>query len=100
MERLAQPDRINTIRLRETDQVDVLIDDLRFRGFSEPMIVVVDVRGRMVLKDGHHRLLAATVLGIDRVPVRFRRSERVSTSGGAAAQDMIPLLMHAHVAER
>lgn len=49
-----------------TAYVEHLSKDIKNRGMQEP----ITVRGGNVVKDGHHRALAAMRLHLERVPVR------------------------------
>lgn len=90
--RLAQPNRMSDI-VADADHIDNLTASIGSRGFDEPMVVVVDKHGRMLLKDGHHRLVAATRLGLGRVPIRFREGEKIGSPTAQPVATMLPALL-------
>ncbi len=90
--KLAQPNRLSEIQLTDKDHLQDLLTSVKARGFDEPMVVVLDDHGRIVLKDGHHRLIVAVQLKLLKVPVRFQRSKRINTAACSMA-DMLPQLL-------
>lgn len=54
-------------RLLNRDRTKQLIESIRAEGIREPILLGNDGR----VWDGHHRITAATLLGIHEVPVEF-----------------------------
>lgn len=90
---LGQPNRLTEIALTDAELIDEITQSVLERGFDHPMIVVVDKHGRMLLRDGHHRLIAATRLGIAKVPVRFEQGERIKSPTAVPVATMLPTLL-------
>lgn len=88
---LMQPDRLRMIR---DESLVELTASVKQYGFLEPLTVVVDMLGRAVLKDGHHRMLVCELLEIGRVPVWFNQSERIRVQGGLPMATLIGELVH------
>lgn len=59
----------------------------------DPLTIVLDMHGRVVLEDGHHRLLAARDLGIPSLPIVFKYSEQIRVECGYFAELLVPLLV-------
>lgn len=55
------------IEERTPGKLDLLAQDIRWNGIKEPIILGDDGR----VWDGHHRILAATIVGLGAVPVEF-----------------------------
>lgn len=89
---LAQPNRLNEISLIDKDLLDDIEVSLAERGFDTAMVVVVDDFGRIVLKDGHHRLIAALRLRLQVVPVRFQRGKKINTTASSLSE-LLPRLL-------
>jgi len=49
---------------------DKFLDSIRKKGIRQP-VQVEDWNGRLVMRNGHHRVWAAYKLGLDTIPVRF-----------------------------
>lgn len=97
--RLAQPNRMSDIAV-DVDHIDNLTAEIRQRGFDEPLVVVLDKHGRMLLKDGHHRLVAASRLGLRLVPIRFREGEKIGSPTAQPVAAMLPALLLAVANDR
>lgn len=52
------------------------VEKLAHEGFEEPVTAVVNGQGRIVLKDGYHRMVIAERDLIEMIPVRFRVTGR------------------------
>lgn len=74
---LAQPERLQQVRA-DTEHIAALRHDLSVNGLRRPLEVVIDRAGRVVLRDGHHRLVASAGLpGFTTFPVVFTESDHV-----------------------
>lgn len=93
--KLAQPNRLAEISLNDRDLLDYLTTSIGDRGFDEPMMVVLDDHGRVLLRDGHHRLIAASVLGLSTVPVVFQQSKKINIATAQSVAAMLPRLLSA-----
>ena len=49
--------------------IDELVRDIAVNGIQVPLVVREDESGERWLRNGHHRLVAAMELGLDKVPV-------------------------------
>lgn len=90
---MVQLDRASTISVHDKDYMDELISSIRSRGFDIPIVVAIDRNGRMVVKDGHHRIAAAQRLGLRLVPTRFENAQKLSMNGSVLVQSMLPALL-------
>lgn len=71
---LAQPVRLRTIS-RDTERLGTLRSELLRDGLRTPLEAVADGNGHVVLRDGHHRLLASDGIPAFRaMPVFFSPS--------------------------
>lgn len=70
---LAQPPQYNRVL---NEDLDWLIESIAERGVYEPLELKCDNHGHLSLQEGHHRLRAAYVLGLDRLPVVLRTPSR------------------------
>lgn len=64
---------------------EAFVSDIAKRGVKKPVVVEIAQDGTGMIADGHHRLHAAKIAGIDEVPVMYRRVEKASfrTESGA-----------------
>lgn len=53
------------------DHFDWLCDEIRMHGFTIPIVIVDEGDGEWRTGNGHHRLCAAILLGIEEIPVIF-----------------------------
>lgn len=90
---LAQPDRLTEIQRKDIQILDDLEVAIRHRGFDEPLLVLIDKNGKVVLRDGHHRLVVSRRLGIKKLPVRFKKSENIRYNAGMMARDVLPRIL-------
>ena len=77
----ANPQHLNSIRVEDADYIDELTLDIKKRGIRTPLDIWCDSEGFIFLKEGHHRLIAAKRLGIDRLPVRVILLDRKLAKG-------------------
>lgn len=74
---LASPDRYREVNRTDKAWIAELRADIEVHGFRNWLEIVVDDGGRLVLRDGYHRLVVAQELGVDRLPVTFTPSPRI-----------------------
>lgn len=74
---LIDPADFGNIRRLESEKMNDLCADIESRGVQLPLLVALDEQGKMCLRDGHHRVVAAAVLGIEELPVELEQSNRV-----------------------
>lgn len=78
---IAQPDDLVRAR-RDRDRVASINDQIASAGgLTTPLEVVVDRQGRVVLGDGHHRLVNATNTGRATMPVTFTMVSKIGGFG-------------------
>ena len=93
VEMLAQPARVGQIS-RDTERLDSIRASLLSDGLKEPLEIVVD--GRIVLRNGHHRLTCTTELpGFEMWPVVFAPSDGIRCRAIPIANVMALLLTEA-----
>ncbi len=63
--------------MNESTYINNLMESLRAHGVQQPLVVVLDTCGSVVLMDGYHRLVAAQQAHIDLLPVRVLPSEKI-----------------------
>lgn len=84
--------RTRLIRISDSDRLKVVTREVKSGVTSSPLVVVVDNSGKVALKDGHHRLLAAKTCGYRYLPVIFKPSRRIS-SHGVHIKEVLPGLI-------
>lgn len=90
---MAQGPRLALVS-REVDYLAGLRSSLSTVGLREPLELVIDRAGRIVVREGHHRLLATESLAeFDRLPAYFTQSEGGIAVDSASAYDvLVPML--------
>lgn len=78
--RLARPERLVEVR-RDRERIDPLIKDIAERGIDCPGLILLDTTGKLVLKDGHHRLVALGELRAEKMPVRLKPVDKIRLRG-------------------
>lgn len=73
---IVDPDQL-AVAQADTERVARLAAHIAAHGLRHPLEIVADARGRIVLKDGHHRLVVALRTGTVALPVTIKRSERI-----------------------
>jgi len=72
LEAIADPNiSLKRLAVKDADHIEKLKEDIRIRGFVNPVIIK---KGRGIapfILDGHHRVIAARQLGIKEVPVMY-----------------------------
>lgn len=71
LEASADQNQLKQIHTREQQYIAELMQSLQADGLHEPLQMGIDKRGRLLLKNGHHRLVAATLLDWRRLPVEL-----------------------------
>jgi hypothetical protein len=74
---MADPAQIQKILVTQSDFCDDLGTSLVTHGVQQPLVVVLDSSGHLVLMDGYHRLVAAQRVRLHWLPVRVLPSERI-----------------------
>ena len=59
---------MSEILAKEAKYVHELASDIRENGMRDPLYFRVDGAGRFYLRDGHHRVLAAEIIGLNWLP--------------------------------
>lgn len=59
----------------ELEQLRELEADIRENGLRTPLELVVDVRGKIGVTEGHHRIIVCRWIGMTHLPCRFAESE-------------------------
>lgn len=67
----ADQNQLKQIHTREQQYIAELMQSLQADGLHEPLQMGIDKRGKLLLKNGHHRLVAATLLDWCRLPVEL-----------------------------
>lgn len=84
IEKVAQTERI-IFCYGDSDRVRHIREEIFTGGLREPLELVVDLNGRVVLRDGHHRLLATDGLEhFQKLPVIITHSDRIRVDGAVA----------------
>lgn len=78
--KIANQERIRKILLEE-DRLKEVMDEIREGKTRTPLVVVVDPAGKIALKDGHHRVLAAKKLKFKTMPIKVVQSKRIVSHG-------------------
>ncbi|NIV34921.1 MAG: ParB N-terminal domain-containing protein, partial [Anaerolineae bacterium] len=65
-----------------------LANDIAEHGIQNPLIVAIDADGVPFLLDGHHRLEAAKQIGLEEVPVQFRREGVLEPAPGLSQNNV------------
>lgn len=73
------PAKLAFIEQFEYDQVEALRLVICSEGLKSPLEMVIDIFGKLTLRNGHHRLLALRDLGENEIPVYFLKSNNVRT---------------------
>lgn len=74
----AQGERLSEIS-RNLERLAWIQESMDIDGIKEPLELVIDSYGIIVLRDGHHRLLCAGELGMEELPIILTASERSRT---------------------
>lgn len=94
---LAQDERLREVR-SDHERIETIRSSLLQDGLCKPLELVVDAQGRLVLWDGHHRLLASEGISwLARLPAYFTRSESIRVLSQPVA-DLLEALLRASVA--
>lgn len=89
---IAKRDRLMDLRRNQQPRLERLEHDIDLNGLREPLIVIVDEAGRVALKDGHSRLTVCPGLGYTKLPVRYRKSNRLRSHGRSARDVLVSLI--------
>lgn len=60
--------QVSEILAHEAEYVSELAADIKENGLRDPLIFHVDGAGRFCLRNGHHRMLAAEIIGMNWLP--------------------------------
>lgn len=74
---MADPAQVEKILINQSDFCEDLGTSLVTHGVQQPLVVVLDSSGHLVLMDGYHRLVAAQRVRLHCLPVRVLPSERI-----------------------
>lgn len=66
--RCADARQVSEILAHEVGYLNELAADIKENGIRDPLNFHVDNNGRLCLRNGHHRLLAAEVIGMNWLP--------------------------------
>lgn len=83
---IADPHELAKIRRREAAWLDELRGQILADGIREPLELAIDPDGRICVQNGHHRIIIAVDERIERLPVRWRRSEGVRMHSAPARE--------------
>ena len=90
--RLAQPERLAQIA-RDHERLASVRRSLEEDGLHQPLELVIDTEGHIVLRDGHHRLLCSAGLRpFSTLPTFFTRSPGIGVPSSRAA-DLLEILI-------
>lgn len=79
---IAQTERVSWCMDHDHDQLMLVQKDIAERGIEEPLELVIDASGRLILRDGHHRLMATGWHPhFNLLPCYFTHSDRIRASG-------------------
>lgn len=78
---LVNEEHFNRIMQVDAEYIDWLAADISHRGIEFPLELLYDDQGAVSLKEGHHRLRAAQILRLDRVPVKLYKVRRAHSRG-------------------
>lgn len=76
--RLSQPGRLQEILLKDRGIIEDLKTKVANTGFTHPLILKLDTHSKIVLYDGHHRLIVALERKIEAIPVKLEQCESLS----------------------
>lgn len=92
---IADPRRLQELGAIETEYLLDLEGDIKENGIKEPLLLIVDGLGRIAMKEGHHRTIVATRIGMTGLPVRLRSSEGRVRYGRPLSETLVRLLQTA-----
>jgi hypothetical protein len=92
---IADPRRLQELAAVETQYLLDLEGDIKENGIQEPLLLIVDGLGRIAMKEGHHRTIVATRIGMTGLPVRLRTSEGRVRYGRPLSETMVEFLQTA-----
>lgn len=95
MEAIAEPERTLRILRTEQDYLKTLEMDIRDNGLKDVLSLVYDDRGRIRMKNGHHRTIVTKNLDYERLPVVLIPSPKGIKAWSVSIYDVLPRLMHA-----
>lgn len=90
LETITQKKQYNYCLITDQEKVFEVKRDINENGLRNPLEIVVDSGGSIVLRDGHHRLLATD--GIDHfiyLPCFMTQSENIRASGARQLMDCL-----------
>lgn len=89
---IADPDELGEARRLRRDRIDWVRDSINANGVELPVIVVVDAKGHVTVRDGHHRILAADELGMPGLPCEVQTSPGIPRRSRPIVEVIGPLL--------
>jgi hypothetical protein len=92
---IADPLRLQELAAIETEYLLELQADIKENGIKEPLLLIVDGLGRIAMKEGHHRTIVATRIGLTGLPVRLRSSEGRVRYGRPLSETLVTFLQTA-----
>lgn len=79
---------------QDIEKVDLIRQSILEVGLEKPFEIVIDSRGVIILRDGHHRLIATQGLKhFDFIPCTISKSEVIRATGGLLIRDILPRLL-------
>lgn len=89
---IADPGELARLRRRQPEYLADLREQIMADGVREPLELAVDANGRICVQNGHHRVIVAIDAGIERLPVRWVRSEGVRMHSVPAREVIGPIV--------
>lgn len=62
---------VNNAKLHSADQIDQIVSSIEEFGFNDPIGVWENAQGELEIVEGHGRVLAAEILGLETVPIIY-----------------------------
>lgn len=90
IESIVQPEQLRFCLTTDLDRVWELEELIAADGLQEPFVIVLDHSGHVILRDGHHRLVAMRNWShFDLIPCVIESSEKIRTDGYARMHDVL-----------
>lgn len=87
--RIAQVGQLKRARADVARLQKLTLEGVRIR---RPLKIVVDHNSKIVLEDGHHRIIHADIHKLQEVPVRFVRSDKIRVQAADATEMLLELV--------
>ncbi len=94
LKKMVNKEQMQRIQLRDMAKVHEVAASISEVGLERPLTLVVDRAGWIVLKDGHHRLLATEGMGgYESLPCTLKYSEKIRVASANLSEVLFDLLV-------